>query len=221
MRHTVPQQPPFPHAQSATYPATVVERLARTVAGLSAASVAVVGDQPGLAEALAARGVGLAPVDGGATLAVVRADASPAAEALAGLGTPRVFAWQPGDLPMGGYVRDAAAAGYFRSTRRLPEVRSASCVLLDAGEFDINEIVSRYETILSGGPELEKELQELRHQLLASRDRVLGTEAELARIRSEQDELNDRIGEIYGTTTWRIGRALVAPLGRAKRALRK
>ena len=221
MPRTVPQQPPNPRAQATTYPAAVVERLARTVAGLSAASVAVIGDQPGLSEALAARGVVLGSVESGATMAIVRCDVAPAGEVLAGVGTPRVFAWQPGDLPMGGYVRDAAASGYFRSTRRLPQVRGASCVLLDAGESEVDEIVSRYETILDGGPDLEKELQELRHQLLASRDRVLGTEAELARVRSEQRELNNNLGEIYGTTTWRIGRAVVAPLGRAKRALRK
>jgi hypothetical protein len=185
----------------------------------------VVGDQPGLAEALTTRGVpvvGLDDADGQpAVLAIVRADSGSADEVLAKLGPARVLAWQPGDVSFADYVGAAAQVGYFRSTRRMAEVRGASCLLLDAVEPTTAEVVSRYETILAGGPDLEDKLRDLAHQLLASRDHAIGAEAELAQLQARQRELLDQISELYGTTTWRVGTALVGPLGRAKRALRK
>ncbi|MDT4939075.1 MAG: hypothetical protein QOG80_2746 [Pseudonocardiales bacterium] len=224
-RRVVPQLRPLARRQHAPDPATLVELLARAVARLSAPTVAVIGDQPGLPEALGARGVTVVAIDDAAdhppALAIVRADAAPADEALAKLGPVRVLAWQSGDVSFGDYVWAAAQAGYFRSTRRMADVRGATCVLLDAGDPNTTELVNRYETILAGGPELDQELRDLRHELLASRDHAIGAEAELAQLRARQSELLDQISAMYATTTWRVGSAVVAPLGKARRALRK
>jgi len=221
----VPQFRPLPRRLQEPDPATLVELLARAVARLAAPAVAVVGDQPGLAEALTARGVSvvlLEDIDGqSGALAVVRADSGPADEVLAKVGTARVLVWQPEDGWFAQYVGAAAHAGYYRSMRRMAEVRGASCLLLDAGNPTIAELVSRYETILAGGPDLEQELRNLQHQLLTSRDHAIGAEAEFEQLRARQAELLGQISEMYSTTTWRVGAAVVAPLGRAKRALRK
>jgi hypothetical protein len=221
----VPQSRPLPRRVQHPDPATLVELLARAVARLAPSAVTVVGDQPGLTEALTTRGVVVVALDDAAgqpaVLAIVRADSGPADELLAKLGPARVLAWQPGDVSFAGYVGAAANAGYFRSTRRMAEVRGASCLLLDAGEPTTDELVSKYETILAGGPDLEQQLRDLQHQLLASRDHAIGAEAELAQLQARQGELLDDISAIYNTTTWRVGTALVAPLGKAKRALRK
>jgi chromosome segregation ATPase len=86
--------------------------------------------------------------------------------------------------------------------------------------------------------ELAATLLDLRHRQLTMRDHIIGQEAELGRLRAEVRHLrheNERaheaardlaveaqtlraeIAAVRASTTWRVGRVLVAPIGRAKR----
>jgi chromosome segregation ATPase len=87
--------------------------------------------------------------------------------------------------------------------------------------------------------ELAATLLDLRHRQLTMRDHIIGQEAELGRLRAEVRHLrfeNQRIHEavrqlsaeaqalrtenaaIRTSTTWHVGRVLVAPIARVKRS---
>jgi SAM-dependent methyltransferase len=89
--------------------------------------------------------------------------------------------------------------------------------------------------------DLQRQLDELRHQLLTSRDHAIGVEAEAAqwRLRFERvaaelvearDELVathhhlaetlDQLKRIYASGTWRVGKAIVHPVAAFRRRLR-
>lgn len=210
------------------------DRLARGVALLSPDSVLVTGDGSEhtlLNAALQARGITVgsatdAPGEQApprvAVLALVRAGADLAA-ALSHLsdGVGRVLIWAAGDVPVGPWARTAATLGYFRSARRAPEIRGASCLLVEGDKPTAAELADRYEAILDVAPDAADQIRALRHQLLTSRDHAVGTEAEIARLREKQADLEADIAEILATTTWRVGTRVISPLGRIKRALRR
>jgi hypothetical protein len=213
------------NASSAADP--LAAQLARAIATLAPTSVTVVGDDIRLAEALTIRGLVVIRNDEAqapsAALAVVRAAPQHIDELLGKLDADvrRVLLWQDGDVPVALWASAAAAAGYVRATDPLPDLRDATCLLLDAAQPTTAELVTRYEELLCGTADLQAELRDLRHRLLTSRDHAIGAEAEIGRLRNAQRNLEQRIAELYATTTWRIGTKLVGPLGRVKRTLRR
>jgi hypothetical protein len=215
---------PNPHAST---PTRLAERLAEAIAALAPASVALIGDDIQLAEALTARGLVVIRGDeaqaSSAALAVVRAHPPHVDEVLGKLDPDvrRVLLWHEGDVPVTEWASAAGGAGYFRSADPAPNVRDATCLLVDAGQPATVELVTRYEALLSGAPDLDAELRRLRHRLLTSRDHAIGAEAEISRLRNVQSTLEGRIAELYATTTWRVGTRLIGPLGRMRRTFRR
>jgi hypothetical protein len=67
------------------------------------------------------------------------------------------------------------------------------------------------------------EITRLRHDLLRVTDRAVGAEAEALRLRTElatvttdRDRLAEQVRTMRASTTWRVGRALVAPAARVR-----
>lgn len=72
------------------------------------------------------------------------------------------------------------------------------------------------------------EMTRLRHDLLRMTDRAIGAEAEVAGLtkrlnacRAERDRLAKQLEAVRSSTTWRLGRALVAPAALVRRRLRR
>jgi hypothetical protein len=205
----------------------LAELLADAIVAAAPEPVTVVGDDIGLVEALARQGVPVAGADeaqaGPAALAVVHAPDRRIDEVLAKVGAdaPRVLLWREGETPVADWVSGAAAAGYFRSADQPRAVNGMTCVLLEAAQPALPELVAGYEALLTGYAELERQLRFLDHQLLTSRDHAIGAEGEIAQLHARHRELEDRIEELLATTTWRVGTTMIGPLGRLKRALRR
>jgi hypothetical protein len=230
---SVAAHPPYPRINStvpylpASGRTTLTDDLARAIAVLTPASVAVVGDDIQLAEALVARGLSVTGTDeaqaSSATLAVVHVRPAQLDEVLGKLASDvrRVVLWHEGDVPDTAWLHAAASAGCFRSATAIPQVRGATCALLDVAPVAVPDLVARYEALLSGGPSAQEQLSALRHQLLTSRDHAIGAEAEIAQLRAHQQELEDQIDDLLATTTWRVGTRIVGPVGRLKQMLRR
>ncbi|MCW2540741.1 MAG: methyltransferase protein [Frankiales bacterium] len=90
-----------------------------------------------------------------------------------------------------------------------------------------DELASKQATVLPHSPSADVDtitqqgLDELRHQILTSRDFAMGAEAEIARLRSERDELRALVSEIYGSTRWRVGDQVLNPLSRIKNGVQR
>jgi hypothetical protein len=206
---------------------TPADRLAAAIATLAPASVELTGDGADLVDALSVRGIAVIRSDEAhapaAELAVVHADAQRVDEALAKINAEvgRVLLWHEGDIASAAWMTVAASAGYFRTAAVVPHVEGATCVLLEAGQPSVSDVVARYETLLAERQELEAELRNLRHQLLTGRDHAIGAEAEIAQLRAGRQDLEDGVKELLATTTWRVGAKIVGPLARVRRPFRR
>ena len=204
--------------------ATPAERVGRVVAGMRPKSVTVVGDGSSLTTALLAHGLTVEPRDGttpaSTELVVVSPIAGQVHEVLAVLGADvaRVLIWRVDDGSLGELVSAAATRGYFRSTEQ-PRVDGVTCVLLDAGERTLPQLVAHYEALLSDQPILERKLRELHHQVLTGRDHAIGAEAEIAQMRARYHMPEQPITEIHGSASWRLGPRIVGVLRKLKRHL--
>ncbi len=72
------------------------------------------------------------------------------------------------------------------------------------------------------------ELAQLRHDLLTGRDHAIGADAAVRHLRdllskaeSKIADLNEFIGEIYASRTWRVGTRIVAPAFKLKRIVER
>ena len=210
---------PDPSASSAK----VIDRLARAIADLEPKSVLVVDDPGGLAAALATLGVEVTPRGGAvsapADLAVLTDTTAPLPELLAGplAGVRRLLVWRADGRPLSDVVTVAATHHYFRSPHR-SDLADFGGVLLEVGEPSTTDLVARYEAALGSVSALERQITQMRHQLLTARDHAIGTDAELTRLRRAQDQ---RVDELMQTNTWRVGNRIVGPLARLKTALRR
>jgi hypothetical protein len=90
-----------------------------------------------------------------------------------------------------------------------------------------DELTSKQSNVLSqsepaaGDAKTQQIIDELRHQILTSRDFAIGAAAEIARLRSERDELRALVSEIYGSTRWRVGDQVLNPLSRIKNGVQR
>lgn len=207
---------------SAKRAATPAERLAAAIAELAPKTVTILGDEPALTTALLLHGQTVEPHTRSpitSELVVVAAGAG-RVDALAPLGPEvvHVLAWRADDGSLGEVVATAATRGYFRSANQI-DVDGVSCVLLDARERTLAQLVAQYEMLLVHQPDLAAQVRDLRHELLTSRDHAIGAEAEIAHLRNLRHDQELRIEEIYDSTSWRVGLRIVSPLGKVKRAL--
>jgi hypothetical protein len=209
---------------AAPAPATPAQRVGSVVAAMRPKSVTVVGDESSLTTALLAHGLTVEPHDRTTPVSTELVVVSPAAgqvdDALAMLGADvaRVLMWRAEEGSLGELVSEAATRGYFRSAEQ-PSIDGVTCVLLDAGERTLPQLVAHYEALLSNQPILERKLRELHHQVLTGRDHAIGAEAEIAQLGIRFHEQERRIAEIRASTTWRVGLKIVGPLGKLKRVL--
>jgi septal ring factor EnvC (AmiA/AmiB activator) len=61
--------------------------------------------------------------------------------------------------------------------------------------------------------DLEEQLHETRHRLLTSQDSLVGSEAEIVRLRRKfEAEIEQRIFEMKSSASWRIGNTVVRQL---------
>lgn len=203
---------------------TATDRLAAAAAALAPVTVSLVGDDGSLADALRDRGVTL--VDGDAAVAphvgltIIRVRSESVEEVLTKLPAPggEVLLWADGDADVAAWAVSAAAAGHVRAANDV-QVRSLTCLLLDATQPAVPDLVARYEALLSANDAALKQLVQLRHDVLTGRDHAIGAEAEIAQQRAANQALHRQLNELYETTTWRVGSRLIGPLGRVKRIL--
>jgi hypothetical protein len=82
--------------------------------------------------------------------------------------------------------------------------------------------------VLMTDPKPIPEMTRLRHELLRRADRGIGGEAEVAVLKerleactAERDRLATQLEAVRRSTTWRVGRVLVAPAALARRRRRR
>lgn len=205
-------------SQPADPGATVgIARLAQAIEELKPGAVEVVGGLD-LVPALVARGVSItsadAPVGGEAALVVAAAtDDEQVVERVTNARSGRVLFWRSDQGSLAALISVAACRGYFRAAEQ-PMIPGITCVLLTSGELPAVELVARYEAALADRPELDRELAELRHQVLTSRDFAIGAEAEIAHLQAERDRYKQALEAVYTSTSWLLIRRGIAPIGK-------
>jgi hypothetical protein len=96
-------------------------------------------------------------------------------------------------------------ARLLEATKRLQEVLSAG-----SGR---DKTSAELDALKAKVSDLEVQLQETRHRLLTSQDSLVGSEAEIARLRRKFEvEIEERISEMRSSASWRIGNTVVRHL---------
>jgi len=134
-----------------------------------------------------------------------------------------------------------ARHGLFHRVDLDVEFAEAGTVLFERDTLAPQDIVGRYEqalaplraalsdprTALPGEPaatgdteaDLRRQIDELRHQTLTSRDFAIGAEAEISHLQAERESFRAALDEVYSSTSWLLIRRGVAPLGKRLKRL--
>jgi hypothetical protein len=143
------------------------------------------------------------------------------------------------------WVAAFAERGFYRRVDLDLEPVAVGTVLFERGEPTLRDLAYSYEVALAAalselaakrdalrqveGSEdfpsaldlvdiLRRQVDQMRHQLLISRDRELDVEHQLARMRQDRDRAVETITAVKNSTSWRVGRAMVAPAARVRTA---
>jgi len=136
-----------------------------------------------------------------------------------------------------------AQHGFFHCVDLDGEFAETGTLLFERDTPSMQDIVRRYEqalgpliveradsnSVLPGSPvpaneieaNLHRQIDELRHQTLTSRDFAIGAEAEIARLQADCARFKAALDEVYGSTSWLVIRRGVAPLGQRLKRLKR
>ncbi|HSY15559.1 MAG TPA: hypothetical protein VK816_06200 [Jatrophihabitantaceae bacterium] len=145
-----------------------------------------------------------------------------------------------------GWAAGLAERGMFRRTDLDVEFAGPWTAVFERSAVTARDLVHRYEQALSaatgeliganilhrpagGEPtpaahseveaQLRREVDQLKHEALASRDFLIGAEAEVAELRAQVLRERAALAEVYSSQTWRLGARIARPLVRARQAL--
>ena len=124
-----------------------------------------------------------------------------------------------------------AERGFFRRLDADFTVVAPWAVVFERGTPSARDIAFRYELLLQrvatelarierhgGGhadgsdAEVQREVAELRHHVLTSRDFAIGAEAEIARLQAECQRYKEALEAVYTSTSWLVIRRGIAPI---------